>query len=465
MTIGLLAVAPRYGFHRDELYFLMAGRRLDWGFADQPPLTPLIASIVDSLPGDPTPLGLRVLPAFSAGAVALISAQLAIRFGGTGSAAVLAAAGAGGAGFFLASGHLLSTTTVEFLLASLIVAVIAALLDGAPPRWWLAVGLLTGLGLLNKYTLGGIVGALLIGVATTRARRLLRSPWPWAGMGLAALIWLPNLLWQAGHGWPQREMAAALRDRSEGPVAFVAYQLVGLSVVLAIPAVAGLVRLWRMADGRWRAFPVAFTVMFTAVLFSGGKFYYVAPLYVPLLAGGACWAAELATLPRRLLVGTSTVALVGFSLLALPVVPLSSLGAVNEVNGELGETVGWPELVGHVEDVVARLDTEQRRGAVILTANYGQAAALEVLGGPGLPTVASGHNAYGEWGPPADHGSIIGVGSVAGALAPLCPTLEFAGQVDNGVDVTNQEQGAPILLCSRPIAGLATIWDDVRHLD
>jgi hypothetical protein len=69
VALLLLAFAGGYGYHRDELYFLVAGRHLAWAYADQGPLTPLLAHAMDALaPGSLT--ALRVPPALMAGATA-----------------------------------------------------------------------------------------------------------------------------------------------------------------------------------------------------------------------------------------------------------------------------------------------------------------------------------------------------------------------------------------------------------
>jgi hypothetical protein len=42
LGLALLSLGAGYGYHRDELYFRVAGWQLAWGYPDQPPLLPLI---------------------------------------------------------------------------------------------------------------------------------------------------------------------------------------------------------------------------------------------------------------------------------------------------------------------------------------------------------------------------------------------------------------------------------------
>src|SRR6202050_525687 len=70
-----------YGFFRDELYFIVCGRRLDWGYVDQPALVPLLASWSHSLFGDFL-LGFRLLPALALTATVALTCEFARVVGG-----------------------------------------------------------------------------------------------------------------------------------------------------------------------------------------------------------------------------------------------------------------------------------------------------------------------------------------------------------------------------------------------
>jgi 4-amino-4-deoxy-L-arabinose transferase-like glycosyltransferase len=461
----LLATSARYGFHRDELYFLVAGRRLEWGFVDQPPLTPFLAHLAESI-GGTSPTAIRVLPAFAIGAVVLAAASTARRFGGGKTAQIFAGVAAGGSGVALAVGHLLSTATFDYLLWTLAAWLVVRLLDGADPREWLWLGLVIGIGLQNKHLIGLLAVALLVSLAVSSRRRLLAAPWPWMGAALAALIALPNLLWQADNGWPQMEMAQALADRSDGPVAFVLQQIALLSIALVVPAAAGWWHLMRSSKlRRWRPVAITFGVLFVFFLATGGKAYYVAPLYPVLLAAGAGWFEHLRPVGRRIMATTSVVGIIAGMFIALPLLPPSTMSAL-DATGELGETVGWPEFVDQVADVYESVPADVRSRTAIFTGSYGEAGAVDVLGGQrDLPDAVSGHNHYWLWGPPDRHGPVIAVGYVDDVMERICPDFEKADTIVNPYGVENEEYGLPIYLCLDPDRQLSEIWDSIRHFN
>lgn len=461
----LLVVSPRYGFHRDELYFIVAGRNLDWGYIDQPPLTPLVARVSETLFGA-SPTALRVLPALAVALVALLTASMARRFGAGTAGQVFAAFAAGFMGVLLGEGHLLSTAVFDFALWTIGLWLLVRILAGADQRLWFAVGVVVGVGLQNKHTMLFFAIASLVGIVATRRRGVLASAWPWFGVLIAVAIALPNLIWQANNGWPQLEMAEAIGDRSEGPLSFLLLQPLLLSIALAVPAVAGFWWLARSDEARlWRPIPIAYGFLIVLFLVTGGKNYYIAPMYSALLAAGGVWFDRLSRRGKRVMGGSAIVGVAIGALIALPLMPIENAGTF-DLTGELGETVGWPELVEQVSGAQESIPSEVRDEAIVFTVAYGEAGAVDVLGpDEGLPPSASGHNNYWLWGPPPHHGAIIGVGRVDGSLRPICPDLSQVGTLGNPYDVENEVQGQPLWLCLNPTGQLSDIWDSVRHFN
>jgi hypothetical protein len=283
---------------------------------------------------------------------------------------------------------------------------------------------------------------------------------------VALLVAAPDLWWQAANGWPQFEMADALAARSDGPLAFLLLQPALLSVVLAVPAALGWWWLARSDEAAaWRPVAVAYPLLAIFFLVTGGKAYYLAPMYTVLVAAGSLWFERLAPTRRRVAVGIGSLGIGLGLMIALPLMPTSAADTF-DATGELVETVGWPEFVQQVDDVAASIPDDQAGDAVIFTGSYGEAGALEILGADlDLPPVASGHNNYWLWGPPADHGAIVGVGDVETALSRICPNLEQVGVVDNEHGIENQVRERPLWLCLSPDGQLSDIWDDLRHYD
>ena len=250
------------------------------------------------------------------------------------------------------------------------------------------------------------------------------------------------------------------------------YQLVLVSPLLAPVWIAGLVRLFRdPAVRRVRFVAVAYVVLLAVFLVTGGKPYYLAGLYPVLLAAGAeptlAWSRR--TVTRRRLVGCA----IGLSAvidapLMLPLVPMATLHAtpIVAVNYDAGETVGWPRFAATLAGARDALPRPDRARAVVLTGNYGEAAAVDRYGPAlGLPRAYSGHNAYGEWGPPPERpGPVLAVGVPRPLLHRLFASVRPVARIDNGVDVDNDEQGATVWLCSGRRETWRAAWPLIRHL-
>ena len=469
VTAVLLAAAAGYGPHRDELYFLRAGAQPAWGYADQPPLTPLLAHFLDVAFGGSL-VGLRAPSALMAGLVVVLTGLIAGELGAGRGAQLLAAGAIAGSAFLLGVGHLLSTSTLDLLVwTALSWLVVRGVRVGGPI--WLAVGLVAGIGLENKWQPALLLAGLLVGVLAVGPRAVLRTWWPWLGGLIALALWAPNLVWQGAHGFPQLQLAAAIAAGSSGTSqpwwAFLPYQLVLVSPLLAP---IWLIGLWRLARDpalcTWRAFAVAWVLLAALFIATGAKPYYLAGLFPVLLAAGAPavldWA-HLTRVRRRLLGGALAVAAAVNAVLMLPVVPATMLAAtpIPAINYDAGETVGWPQFAATVAAVRAQLPDTR---VAVLTRNYGEAGAVDHYL-PALGPAHSGHNSYWDWGPPADNTTVvIVIGYRETQLRAWFSHVDLATHIDNRLGLPNDEQGTPIWIARNPLAPWAQIWPRLRHL-
>ena len=467
-------MSGRYGYHRDELYYLAAGRRLAWGYDDQPPLIVALARLADQLFPDSL-VALRTPSALFAAATVLLVAAIARELGGDRRGQLIAATAAAVAPIVVFTGHLLSTTTVDLTFGALLGWLLARWLRTRQDRLLVLAGVVTGLGLLNKATYAVLVAVLLVAVLLVGPRELLRRPALWLGAAIALVAWAPYLWWQQQHGWPQFEMADAIRadEPGGGRILLLPMQIALLGPPIVAVAIAGLVRLLRNPEAaRFRCFGVGYLLLLVVYLVNGGQIYYPTSGAPPLIAAGgiatAGWLARGGAARATAWWAAAGLTLVTTIGLGLPVYPVASLADTPQpaVFEDSAETVGWPGLVETVAGVYQGLPPAERASAVIFTANYGEAGAIERYGSAyGLPTPYSGHNAYWRWGPPPDsaNGPVILVGDVP-ANRLRCGSVTVAARYDNGVDLDNEEQGAPIRICREP-APWSQIWPDLQHLN
>ena len=210
-----LCTNGRYGFHRDELQFLSDARHLDWGFVSYPPLTPFIEHISLALFGL-SMVGLRLFSVVAQTAAIVVTGLMARELGGGRLAQITAALAVAFSPLPLFSGTEFQYTSFDFLWWLLIAFFTIRLLRTENPRWWLAIGVFVGIGLLTKYSILFLIAGILSGTALTNARRYLKSKWFWGGIALALLIFLPNLVWLIRHDFVSYRFLQHIHTRDVG---------------------------------------------------------------------------------------------------------------------------------------------------------------------------------------------------------------------------------------------------------
>ncbi len=469
VALAHAAIATRFGWHRDEFYYVTSGRHLAWGYVDQPPLTPVLARVAASVSTSLWPLRavVIVLQAATIGLGALVAREM----GGGRRAQTLAAACIAGCPIFVGASLFLGTTpTDQFMWALVFFCLVRALRTGRV-EWWIAVGLAAGIGLENKHTVAILLAGMVVGFAF-RQRALLRTRGPWIAGAVALVVWMPNLWWDATHHWETLDMARKLSDKTGGAAGAFG-QLPLLLFVFPGPFIFFI--LWRgirraaprRAEYAWLV-PTAVVVV-VAVTLAGGKPYYAAPLFVPFFALGSVETEQRGFGDRPWLSATATfvaASIVVSALLGLPYLSPSFETAIRPLAKEPMETYGWQGFAAQV----ARAEAATPTAIAIYAGNYGEAGALEkyrTATGIALPVVV-GQNAYRDWGPPTGTPTdVIAVGEfdrrfLLQAWNDVEPIAPIA--LPKGLKNEETEEDATIFRCRDPLGSWSAMWSTLSYL-
>jgi 4-amino-4-deoxy-L-arabinose transferase-like glycosyltransferase len=494
-AFSLLVLAPsfsgRYGLFIDELYYVACSERLALGYVDHPPLSIWLLRASRMLLGDGQ-VALRVLPALAGGLTVVTTGFLARRFGAGGFGQVLAGLAVATApipelvfGFYSMNAfELLLWTTAAYCAAE-------AVLEGRE-RWWLAFGAVAGLAMMNKHTFVLLGAGIVTGLALTPARRALASRWFWCGIAIAAVIFLPNVLWEIAKGWPTLEFyrnADLEKNVSTPPLAALVQQILFMNPAAVLLWPAGIVFLLSRAQGRpWRFLGCAFALLLALVVLGGkSRPDRIAGAY-PIAFASGCVLWERASertswrwlrwaLPVLLVVPAAALAPLSFPILSpeslaryaertglVPQVE-SGEGKKSRLPQWMADRLEWREFAEQIATIVEReLTPAERAHAVILVPSYGHAGALEYYGrGRGLPPVVGTQNSCADWAPEGLQVDVV----VAVEYGPR--SLGDAFEEIRQVDVTHTtfgtpwRDGLPISIARRPTRSFWEAWRRLRH--
>jgi len=421
-----------WGYMTDELYFLDSVDRLDWGFVDHPPLSVALLAPVRAVLGDSLP-AIRLLPALLGAATVVLTGILARELGGGRVAQGLAALAVVTCPVYLALTNYYSMNPIEQALWPLCMLLVLHILGGGSRGWWIVLGALLGIGMLNKVSMMWFGLGLAVGLVLTPHRRWLLTPWPWLAGAITLVLFSPYLWWNAQHGWPFLEFsrnAAAEKVGAVTPLDFVLQQVLSMGPNAAPLWLGGLVFMFASASQR-RSRPLAWLfVTVAALLIASGSArpHYLAPAFPIGFAAGGRLAEWLGTRSyTRWVPGVAVfLLLLGFAVgwpLAIPLLSPAATVRYQDALGirpreererggllpmHLGLYLHADALLGPLRTVYESLSPEEQGRVEILTGSFGETGAVNVLGRPlGLPRSIGRHNSYGLWGPGAATGDLM----------------------------------------------------------
>ncbi len=498
-----LATNHNYGYFIDELYYLACSEHLDFGYVDHPPMIALVTRLIRTFLGDSLP-ALRFLPALAGAATVFLAGLIARELGGGRFAQGLAALAILVCPLYLYMNTILSMNALDGLIWTLAAWLVARILNRSDAaatgeagdrralsvsQLWLVLGLVLGVGLLNKISVLFFGFGLAVGLVLTRERRHLGTPWPWCGGAIAFALFLPHVVWQAAHAWPTLEFirrASTIKNRPLSVVDFLSAQALEIHP-LSFPLL--LLGLWffliSRPGERYRLFGWMYVALFLLLVTRNAKPYYAGPIYPLMLAGGSVAVARLlarlrwrwprVAIPAALALGGAAVAP-----MTLPVLPVETLVDYLELFGgpppsseqksigalpqHYADMFGNEELVDAVAEVYGELDADERSRAAIFGMAYPQAAAVDFFGGRyGLPKAISGHNSYWLWGPGEHTGEIVIVlGLSEETLTPLFDEVTLARTVYHPYAMPWRNH-LPIWVCRGLRGSIKELWPEWKE--
>jgi hypothetical protein len=488
--------ATRYGIFRDELYYLDCARHLAWGYVDQPPLIALLAWLERHIGGDSL-YSIRFLPTLAGAITVWLAGRFARILGADAFGQSLAALAVLASPGFLTMFHILTMNAFEPLFWTAAAYLVIRIIQTGNQKLWLWFGLLSGAGILNKWSMLFFGAGVAIGLVLTRERRTLAHRWIWLGFAIAMVIWLPNVLWNIHHHWPFLELMANVRssgrDVIRGPVPFLIDQAFSMNILAAPLWIAGA--LWFFFGrgqnaggerGRYRVLGWTSLLLFVFFIAAHGKNYYLFPVYPMLFAGGGAAFSHVAPGIARACrpVYAAVIFLAGcfFLPFALPV--LSPAGFIHyqqavhlapsqfehENNGPLNQQIfadmfGWDDMVREIARAYWALPPEARAKTGIACSNFGEAGAVDFFGPKyGLPNAISGHQTYWFWGPGNYTGeSLLIVGDSEGRARQLCENFDLAGHVSN--EYSREDEHFGLYWCHPLGESLQQLWPQAKHFN
>ncbi len=490
LHLGTNAFAS-YGLFRDELYYIACSNRLAFGYVDQPPLSIYLLSLSRRIFGESL-FAIRLFPALAAALTVFVTGLLVRRLGGGRFAALLAALAVMLAPIHLGMSTVYSMNGFDFSIWALLAYFVTCVVQENKPKWWIFLGLLMGMGLLNKIGILWFGFGFLLALLLTKLRSHFLTKWPWIAGALAFLLFSPFIIWNILHDFAHLEFIHNARVFKYAGISakdFVLGQII-LQNPVALPLwLAGLYYFFLHKTGKkYRILGIIYMTAFLILLISGNsKPEYLSPAYPMLFAGGAVLAEGLFSrkYTRWLKFAVPTlITISGIFLapLALPILPVETFIKYSNMIGmarpsleskELeqlpqfyADMFGWENMAATVARLYHSLPAEEKSQTIIYARNYGEAGTIEYYRKKyDLPTVISPHNNYWLWGYGDDAAEVyIFLGGQVDDYAAYFDQVEQAELITCEYCMP-YENNLPVFVCRDKNINISELWASMKHYE
>ncbi len=481
-----LATNWRYGYFRDELYYLDCGRHLAPGYADMAPFVPLLARIGLLLGGSLT--AIRLPCDVAAALTVLLTILITRELGGGRFSQALAGVCVIAAPAMLINGDILTTNVFEPVLWMGCIWMLIRIARTGDSRLWLWFGASAGLAIDNKHSAVFFLVAVVAAVLLTPLRREIATRWLWYGVGIIFLFALPNLVWQMQHNFATYELLRNVQKTHKnivlGPGVYLLRQILAFLPISFLIWGAGIA--WCFSHRQWRVLGWIYVILFAIMVALKGKDYYFFPIH-PMVIGAGAVAWEQWSAMRRWLRPTLITLILVSAIVALPLAlpilppqqlltylktlhldpPKSEVATSGPLPQYFGDQFGWEGLVAEVARDYESLPPDERAHTAIYTGNYGEAGAIDQFGARyGLPNAVTAHQNHFFWGPPPPPIGAIGTNVIylqwdRETLESLCDEVRVLSEHHDEWGMA--EENAPIFYCKGLRYSFQERWPRWKH--
>lgn len=510
LKLGIhLWAANQYGFHRDELLHLAASEHLAWGYMEFPPFIAFLGYISQSIFGNEL-WSIRILPALVGFAIIWLTYGMVREMGGKLFAQILAVICILTSVAYYRNHTLFQPVAFDQLFWVLAFYFFIKYINTRSNLFLLWIGVVVGLGLLNKYTMFFWLAGMGIALFFTPYNKLLNHRWTWYALLIAFLIFLPNLIWQYQHDFPVLGHAKGLYESQFNQLDyqdFLVSQFWGMHPATFPIWFSGLLyflvvdrksevdsdfystfRLKRNIARIYTLRPfqvlaIAYLAILGLFLVLKGKGYYLFSFYPVFFAGGAVAIERLTSLKYpsiqkqlfsqllRIILITSLVVLGTLWMpFGTPFLPIETFikyadlkqnadGRYEDLTDDYADMFGWEEQVQLVANVYHSLPENEKSTAIIWAENYGEASAIQILGKKhNLPAPICFSGSFYHWSHVDKEGEVfITIGLEVDFMKEVFEKVEVVQLIRHPLAIA-EENGIPLCICRKPKKPIKEFW-------